>query len=201
VLPRLHASRVVSHLKGIRLHAEEETRTMNRLFPFALAVSLVVPVASAAETAAPAETVLPGVATTTPGRAIIETVDPRASHVLLRYDDGTLRTYRTDPASRDLATLNPGDTITVELAESVVVRWMHGDGHGVMDGPIEGATARLFGTVEEMDPDGRTAVLRGAAGERHRVVLPAEIDASMVQPGEQVSVELTEAVLVRVGPG
>lgn len=180
--------------------AREETRTMNRGVPFVLAAALVVPGAAFAETAPPAATAMPGAEPMIPGRAVVETVDARADHVLLRYDDGTLRTYRAGPELRDIGQLSPGDRITVELAESTVVRWIRDD-IPLADRPIAGPTTRLVATVEEIAPDGRTVVLRGAGGERHRVALPEDIDASMVQTGERVTVEVTEAVLVRVGSG
>ena len=173
---------------------------MTRGIPFVLAAALVVPGAASAETAPPAEATMPGAESMIPGRAVVETVDQRADHVLLRYDDGTLRTYGTGPAVDQIGQLSPGDTITVELAESTVVRWIRDD-TPLADRPIAGPTARLAATVEEIAPDGRTVVLRGTGGERHRVALPEDIDASMVQAGEPVVVEVTEAMLIRVGPG
>lgn len=172
---------------------------MNRGVPFLLAAALVVPGAAFAETA-PAATMMPRAEPMIPGRAVVETVDARTDHVLLRYDDGTLRTYRTGPELRQIGQLSPGDMITVELAESTVVRWIRDD-IPVADQPIAGPTARLAATVEEIAPDGRSVVLRGSGGERHRVALPEDIDAAMVQTGDRVTVEVTEAVLVRVGSG
>ena len=53
----------------------------------------------------------------------------------------------------------------------------------------------IAGDVKGLQARGRTG------GERHRVALPEDIDASMVQAGEPVVVEVTEAMLIRVGPG
>lgn len=162
-------------------------------FVFAAALALSAAAAAAADPAAGTTPSAP------PGRAVVETVDPQARHVLLRYGDGTLRTYRAGPQLGEAA-LRPGETITVELAESVVVRWIRDD-TPLADRPIAGPTSRLVATVEAIEADGRTVLLRGAAGERHRVVLPAGIDASMVRAGEQVTVEVTDAALLQVGRG
>jgi hypothetical protein len=50
--------------------------------------------------------------------AIVEDVDPRARHVLLRLPDDSLITLKVGPEAKNLSQIKPGDGITAKYVEA-----------------------------------------------------------------------------------
>lgn len=178
----------------------------------ALATALLAPFAAAAQTTPRLQGAAADTEVTPLVRAVVESVDLRSRQVLLRHEDGTLQTYAAGPEVRNLPQVRPGDAVDVDLIDSVALTWIRGgdpvqpgSGDAVMraaPGERPGAgtanTVRLVATVEEIDVQGRRVLLRGASGRAHRVLLPPRVDPSQVRVGDQVVVDLTKAVVVRV---
>jgi hypothetical protein len=187
---------------------------MRTLPGLALAAALLAPMAAFGQGTPSLQGAAADVEVTPLVRAIVETVDMRSRQVLLRHENGTLQTYTAGPEVRNLAQVRPGDAVDVDLVDAVALTWLRGGEQvqpGQADATVRAApgerpgagvatTTRLVATVEEIDVQGRRVLLRGASGRAHRVLLPPRVDPSQVRIGDQVVVDLTEGMLIRVRP-
>jgi hypothetical protein len=82
-----------------------------------------------------------GVVTIHEAPAVVESVDPKAGHVLLHLPDDTLVTVKAGPGVKNLAQLKPGDRVAARYTEAVLVNLASAGSAAASSMPAPGGAA------------------------------------------------------------
>nr|MBS0021515.1 hypothetical protein [Gammaproteobacteria bacterium] len=173
------------------------------LTPFGMAVG-------AEESDMPAKAMMDSAATV----ATVESIDQATREVRLRYPDGSLSTFVAGDEVRNLAQVEKGDVVLMEYFEGLAVA-LEPKGAGIRERRDEVAETRaqpgekpartvtktidVVATVEAVDPEARTATLKGAK-QTVTLKVPDDIDLNKVSVGDEVVASYTQAFAVSVEP-
>ena len=150
--------------------------------------------------------------------ATVESIDRRTRQIVLRLEDGTFETVTAGPNVRNLAQVQPGDTVVLEFGEALILSLANpADGAGPVAageamartppgqrpgmGAAEGMRARV--TVDAVNRRTGAVTFTGPAGVQ-RVARPQRPDmvdfARSLRPGQQVDIVYGRSVALRVEP-
>ncbi len=146
--------------------------------------------------------------------ATVESIDQTTREVTLRYPDGSLSTFVAGDEVRNLAQVQKGDVVLMDYFAGLAVA-LEPKGIGIRERRDELAVTRakpgekpagtvtktidVVATVEAVDPDARTATLKGA---KQTVTLKVtdDIDLDKVSVGDEVVATYIESFAVSVEP-
>jgi hypothetical protein len=147
--------------------------------------------------------------------ATVDSIDVDRREVTLRASDGSVETIRLSPEVRNLDQVKRGDEVVVTYYQSIafdVVKpseaelgAVAGEGLGRAEpgskpGALGARMLTIVADVVEIDPVGRTAVLRGPEGRTMRVAVANPVAFEKVKAGDRVQITMTEAMAVAVQP-
>jgi hypothetical protein len=144
--------------------------------------------------------------------AVIQSIDTERRTITLLARDGTSKTFKASPRLATLEGYRVGDQVTATVVNEVAVYVSQaGEGpsvgvgqavalttNGISSDMAMAETMEITARVVAVDTDGRTIRLEGAAGEVHTFPVSPEVDLSAVNPGDDVIVRHTEAIVVLV---
>ena len=146
--------------------------------------------------------------------AEVESVDLEGRQVLLQGEDGRMVTFTAGPEVRNLAEIEPGDTVEIGYFEAVALKMADPDdpGGGVAittadraaEGERPGASAEVISNmvVEVLDynPDTAIATFIGPDNVVHRTEVHPKMRefAAARKPGDKVEVSMEQAIAVQV---
>jgi hypothetical protein len=146
----------------------------------------------------------------------VKSVNRDIRTVVLQRADGSLVTYKCGPEVRNFDQIKPGDLVTVTAAEEVAVSVTPGmlaptagQATVVVRSPLgDKPGGRIINTVGfiarvvALDPASHHVTLLLATGERRTIKLGPNVSLANVKLGDDVGVQLTEAVAIYVtAPG
>jgi hypothetical protein len=145
--------------------------------------------------------------------AVVETIDMKTRHIVLKTEDGRKLTIVAGPEVRNLAQLEPGDRVKAAYYESVAVRMAADDASGtdtsaaVVRAPegekpagAVGTSVRTIVTLISYDPDTNVVTFSTPDGLPHSLIVKPEMRdfAQALKPGDRVEVVYTEALAIGV---
>jgi hypothetical protein len=145
--------------------------------------------------------------------AVVETVDMKTRHIVLKTEDGRKITIVAGPEVRNLAQLEPGDHVKAIYYESVAVRMATDDASGtdasavVARAPegakpagVVGTSVRTIVTLISYDQGTSVVTFTTPDGLPHSLVVKPEMRdfAQALKPGDRVEVVYTEALAIGV---
>ena len=146
----------------------------------------------------------------------VKSVNAGDRTVVLQRRDGTLVTYECGPDVRNFDQIKPGDQVTVTAAEEVAIALTTGgtapsagQATVVVRAPLgekpAGKIVKTIGftaKVVSVDMDTRHVTLQTVAGDNKTVKAGPNVDLANVKPGDDVGVQVTEALAIAVtAPG
>lgn len=153
------------------------------------------------------------VVNSTTATATVQSINAAERTLVLRREDGTVTTYTCGPDVRNFNRIEVGDQIKVTLAEELAVVLakgglppVTGESTAIVRSP-EGAKpgGRIVGTtavvarVTAVDPSARMVTLHLPDGTDHKVKVGPDVNLTNVNPGDDVGVRLTQALIIAVG--
>ncbi|MFZ0255439.1 MAG: hypothetical protein WAN46_07305 [Gammaproteobacteria bacterium] len=165
---------------------------------------------SAEETDMPAKAMMDSAVTV----ATVESIDPATREVTLRYPDGSKVTFVAGDEVRNLAQVQKGDVVLMEYFAGLAVA-LEPKGSGIRERRDELGVSRaepgekpagtvtktidVVATVEAIDPEARTATLKGAE-QTVTLKVADDIDLSKVSVGDEVVASYIQSFAVSVEP-
>lgn len=147
-------------------------------------------------------------------RAVVETVDVEGRQVLLRGEGGRMLTVEAGPEVRNLAQLEPGDVVKLELYEAVAVKMADpskpGDPmavavaeraiEGAKPGAAAGEAVNLVVSFISYDPATSVSTFALPDGRVETVVVRPEMRefAAARQPGDRIDLTIIRAVAISI---
>ncbi|MFO0827290.1 MAG: hypothetical protein U0572_03985 [Phycisphaerales bacterium] len=146
------------------------------------------------------------------GRATVQMVDPTFGSITLAWDTGQVNTYRVNQNVIDLRLYNVGDIVDASVAEGIAV-YIGLKGAPPSERPAgtvalasggESPTTVLASTVilkdriAAVDQVARTLTVEGLSGMRRTVQVAPGVDLSPLKVGDDIELQVTEAVAIRL---
>ncbi len=144
--------------------------------------------------------------------ATVQSINAAERKVVLRREDGTLSTYTCGPDVRNFNRIEIGDHVKVTVAEELAVVLAKGGlppASGASTAIVrsqEGAkpggrivdTTAVIARVTAVDATARIVTLRLPDGTDHKVRVGPDVSLTNVNPGDDVGVRLTQALIIAV---
>jgi hypothetical protein len=145
--------------------------------------------------------------------AVVESVDMKTRHIVLKTDNGRLLTIVAGPEARNLDQLEPGDRVKAVYYESVAVQMAADQAsgsetaaavvrtpEGAKPGGAVGATVRTVVTMISYDSNTNVVAFTTPDGLSHSLVVKPEMRdfAGALKPGDRVEIVYTEAFAIGV---
>jgi len=150
-------------------------------------------------------------------KATVKSIDVPTRHVVLTTPDGVEHSFVVGKQARNLAQVKVGDEVIVQYQEALAVEVHETDPTKPLPQPTEaiatersdlgkkpeGAIARtvtLNGTVEAVDMDKKTAVIKGSGGNTIEVKMQHPERWQNVKVGDTITANYSEALALSVQP-
>ena len=148
-------------------------------------------------------------------RATVEKVDPKSRRVSLVGFDGTRETLTVSPAVQNLPQVRKGDEVVVTYYQAAafevlakgekrdpatVAAGIGAAPLGAMPAGVAADVTTLVVDVVRLDPEKRTAVVRGPEGGIVSLDIRNPVVFEKVKVGDRVEIVLAEAVAIAVEP-
>ncbi len=150
-------------------------------------------------------------------KATVKAIDQATRHVTLTTPDGKDHEYVVGPQARNLAQVKVGDEVIVQYQEALAVDVTEADPTKPLPGPTEAVatdrsepgqkpegviarTVTLNGTVEAIDLQKKTAVIKGSGGNTVEVKMEHPERWEKVKVGDTVTARYSEALALSVQP-
>jgi hypothetical protein len=145
--------------------------------------------------------------------AVVESIDLKTRHIVLKTDDGRTLTIVAGPEARNLDQLEPGDRVKAVYYESVAVQMAADQASGSQTssaavrapkgekpGGAVGATVRTVVTMISYDSSTNIVTFTTPDGLSHSLVVKPEMRefAGALNPGDRVEIVYTEAFAIGV---
>lgn len=143
--------------------------------------------------------------------ATVIMTDSANREIRLKWDDGSVHTYRLGPEAINFDQIKSGDRVHAVVAEEVAVYVGPGNvpsaaagtvlaraPKGERPGVVAADTAIISAKVTAIDANARTVTLVGPQGNSRTVRVDPRVDLSRVRVGDDVAVRVTEAVAIWV---
>jgi hypothetical protein len=148
--------------------------------------------------------------------ATVESVDRAQRTVTLKTAEGKTRTVTLGEEAVNFDQIEPGDQVRATIAEEVAVavhragaaprpgeeggsRAMLGAPKGAKPGVLIAATKRVTGTIDSVDPAGRTITLTTSEGGKpQKIKVGDRVELAGLKAGDEVAARVTEALAVVV---
>jgi hypothetical protein len=145
--------------------------------------------------------------------ATVTAIDPAKRAVTLKFEDGSMRTYKLSEAVKNFDQIQVGDKVKSTYVESVAILVMKADGKptasqtqsiqvaakGEKPGVVVSNTYTITSKVEAIDYDKRTVGLRGPDGNLNTFSVDKSAERfNEVKVGDDVVIQVTEATMIAV---
>ena len=143
----------------------------------------------------------------------VTNIDVRERQVTLRFQDGSTDTFTASDEVRNFDQIRVGDQVHITVYEEVAV-FLRGHGappdvdeaaavglapKGEKPGIVVGRTVQLTGRIANVDTQGRQVTLELSDGSMETVkVRNRKVDLTKVKPGDNVVIQVTQAVVIQV---